>query len=292
VPLGNPIPTNAVSANLGPRYASDRGTSNAATGSKIDITVPTYVVATSATSNSAGQRTLKTEYSYAGMKADTRGRGLLGFRQVMRQQPGPNGDPLTVATQYLQDYPYTGVASRTETYASALNAVSPTNQLSRTVNIYCDQTAASGAETTASETAPCRSSAKIVRPYVRQSIEEGWDLAAKTLPKVTTTNTFNGGGDPLQIVVRTEGTAAGIAQAATKTTTNTYQPDNTAGDSWVFGRLARASVQSVVPNSLVQIQTSAGTAPNASASSGPLPAQPKFTTAQLIPVIETLLLGD
>lgn len=271
VPLSNATPTNGVSGSYGARYTSDRGTGNAASGSKIDLDFPMYVVATSVADSGVAGATVATEYSYLGLKADINGRGLLGFRETRRQSPGPNGQVLSVFTTYLLDQPYIGVASRTETRLGTVN--SPTAQLlSSTSNIYCDQTVP-GAEATATEAAPCPTTAKVQRPYLRQSVETGTDLDGSVLPQVTTTNTFNGSGDPLTIVVATSGSVAGISQTFTKTTSNTYLPDDTscsadASCNWILARLKRASVQSSVPNSLASIATSAGSGANASATSG------------------------
>lgn len=77
-------------------------------------------------------------------------------------------------------------------------------------------------------------------PYLYQSMEEGWDLGAVVLPKVTTTNTYNNSGDPTQIVLKTEGTALGLAQVFTKTSSNQYIADNNSGDNWILGRLQQA----------------------------------------------------
>lgn len=264
--------SNSVSGNLGARYANDRGTSNAATYPMMDYTFPMYVVATTTADSGVSGGKLVTEYSYAGLKAAYDGRGSLGFRETRRQSPTPDNGTMTVLTQRLQQTPYVGVASLTQSWLGTLNAADPT-LLSRTTNLYCDKNAAAGAEGTATITAPCvlPASAKIQRPYLYQSREEGWDPGTHAgLPTVTTTNTFDNGGNPTQIVVNTSGTALGLSQNFNKITTNLYQPDNISGDHWILGRLQRATVQSSVPNSLASISTSAGTAPNASAVKGTL----------------------
>jgi len=276
VPLANATPFNGVSGSYGSRYASDRGTANAASGSKLDLTIPMYVVATSVTDSGVGAATVASEYSYAGLKADTNGRGMLGFREVHRQSPGANGDSLSVFTKYLQDQPYIGTASRSETRYGTVNNTGA-QLLASTSYIYCDQTVP-GAEASATESAPCPTSAKVQRPYLRQSVENGTDLSGAALPQTTTTNTYNGSGDPSTIVVTSTGSVAGIGQTFTRTTSNLYQPDDTscASDTtcnWIRGRLSRASVQSTVPNSLASIATGAGSNPNASATSGSGPTQ-------------------
>jgi len=279
-PLSNPVPSNGVSGSYGARYASDRGTSYAAGSGKVDLSFPMYVVATSVSDSGVGAAKVTSEYSYLGLKADINGRGLLGFREVRRQAPGANGDSLSTFTQYLQSHPYIGAASRTQTRYGTVNNTGA-QLLSTTINVYCDQTAAAGAETSATESAPCATSAKVQRPYLRQSQDSGNDLNGAALPQVTTTNTYNGKGDPTNIVVTTSGSVAGVAQTFTKNTTNTYFTDDTncsapATCNWILGRLNRASVQSTVPNSLASISTSAGSNPNASATTGS--GQTQFAT--------------
>jgi len=290
-----PLP-NSTSGSLGARYTSDRGTgANAASYPVVDLTVPTYVVATTQTDSGVGSSRVSTEYAYAGLKTAFDGRGWLGFRETRKQSPAPDGSNLTVWTQLLQNGPQTGLASVTETRLGPLNATSP-QVLSRSTYVYCDKTAATGAETSATSAVPCPTSAQVKRPYVYQSEERSWDLNGVLLPVVTTTNTVNNDGDPSKIVVQTVGTAVGgLSQTVTRTTTNLYQPDATAGDSWTLGRLSQATVQSSVPNDLGRIATSAGSAPNAS-SVGTIvtpPAQtPPVNTSMLMTIIMQLLDDD
>jgi Salmonella virulence plasmid 65kDa B protein/FG-GAP-like repeat len=260
--------SNSASGSLGARYTSDRGVAGkAASLPKIDVTLPSYVVATSASDSGAGTGPLTTEYSYAGLKAAYDGRGTLGFRETRRQSDASSNSILTVVTQYLQDHPYVGAASATQTYDSGLALLN--RQLSATTSIYCDKTAAAGAETTATPTAPCLTSRKVQKPYLFKTFEQGWDpTSLAALPTVTTTNAFDASGNPTNIAIQTEGDALGVHQVFTKTTTNTYLPDATSGDSWILGRLQQATQRNTAPNSLGSIPTSFGSAPNASAIQG------------------------
>lgn len=286
VPLPNSVPSNGVSGSYGARYVNDRGTpALEAVYPTIDISLPMYVVATSQADSGVGSAKVTTEYSYKGLKADLQGRGLLGFREVLRQNPGANGNPLTVDTQYLQVQPYIGVASRTDTYNAALNAGASGNRLSTTLNVYCDQSALAGAGS-ATDTAPCPVTAKIQRPFLLRTTETGKDLTGAALPQVVTQNTFNATGDPTSIVVTTSGSVAGVSQTFTKTTTNTYFANNTACSDiqtcdWILGRLQRASVQSQVPNSLPSIAASAGNGAYATATAGSGPTRFATLTSSL-----------
>lgn len=81
------------------------------------------------------------------------------------------------------------MASRSETRAGTVNATTA-QLLSTSVFVYCDLTAAPGADAAATEALPCPTSAKVQRPYLKQSVESGLDLNGAALPTVTTTNVF------------------------------------------------------------------------------------------------------
>jgi FG-GAP-like repeat/Salmonella virulence plasmid 65kDa B protein len=267
------------------RYVSDRGdVNNKALFPLIDLTIASPVVVTTTTDVGVGTNTLQAQYAYKGLKAAVDGRGLLGFRQTVQSNKAPNGDDLSIWTDYLLDEPYAGVARRSQTRRGAWNA--PTAQLlSTTSNIYCDRTSAT-APGSAAEAVPCATNARVRRPYLRQSVESGFDLDGTALPTVTTTNTYNDYGDPIDIVVTTDGTIAGVAnQRFTKTTTNWFcapditncpntptgaSPNKISGDNWILGRITRSSVINTVPNLLGSILASAGDAPFATAIVGSL----------------------
>lgn len=289
--------TYASLASSGGRYTSDRDdvSGQAAQYPLVDLTVASPVVITSETEVGVGTNKVKTEFAYRGLKAALDGRGMLGFRQSVQQNTAPNGEALSIFTDYLMDEPYAGVARRTETRRG--NWDQPGAQLlSQTVNTYCDRTSATNPDS-ASEAAPCVTTAKVRRPYLRRSVEEGWDLAGNTLPKVTTVNTYDDYGNPTSIVVTTEGAFAGLgSQQVIKTTTNTFcQPDTagcpnkTSGDLWIHGRLTRSQVTNQVPNALASINAGAGSALGATATSGPVvaPINPAVLNAIL-----SLLLND
>ena len=270
---------------LGARYTSDRDAANTSIYPRLHLTPPISVVSTLTTDSGVGSSTTSSEYSYKGLKGEWNGRGALGFSEIRRESQGPDGNYLTNFTQYLQSHPYIGVASRSDTRRGRVNDAAAT-LLSSATYVYCDKTAAAGAEASATVSQPCPTVAKVQRPYLRQSVETGTDLLSVPVPvpfpTVTTTNSFNGMGDPTSIVVTTAGTVAGLSETYTKTTTNTYLPDNTAGDNWIVGRLQRATVRNVVPNSFASLSVTAGTAPNATATAGVKDAlSPSITPASI-----------
>jgi len=274
VPLSNPYNSASGSLSTYPRYLSDRSTpaspnAYAAVYPMVDVVMPMYVVATSVSDTGVGSSQVSTEYAYVGMKADLN-RGLLGFRQTARQFPAANGTSLTRATQYLQASPYIGAASRAWTKTDTLWSVwTQAGAISTTSYLYCDKTAATGAEATATSTQlPCPTTAKVQKPYLFTTVESGVDPAGYALPTVTTVNAFDLTGNPTSIAITSTGNALGLSQTFTKTTTNVYQADNTAGDNWVLGRLQQATQRNTVPNSLPSIATSAGSATNANATQG------------------------
>ncbi|MBB5370209.1 MULTISPECIES: FG-GAP-like repeat-containing protein [unclassified Janthinobacterium] len=284
--------SNSDSGALGPRYISDRGTANAAAYPLVDLVVPTYAVASTVSDTGVGKTQQTTQYRYAGMKSAYDGRGFLGFREIRRQSEGPNGEPMTVTTQYLQNGADTGMAAWSETWLASL--ATPRDQaqvLSRSSYVYCDRTAPAGAEARATETAPCMTGAKVRRPYLYRSVETGKDLAGNDLPTVTTTNIFNDSGDATQIVMQTTGTALGLAQTFTKTSTNTYFPNTIAGDAWILGRLKKASVANEVPNHLPLIAT-ATTGPVDGVGSNPPPPKPPVNNIDLSAILSLLLDDD
>lgn len=292
------VPLSAsASGSLGARYVSDRWTANAASLPRVDITAPIPIVATVTTDSGVGGARVATEYRYTGLKAATDGRGLLGFREVRRQRTGPDGSALTTVTVYEQRYPYTGTESQTETYRSPLDPLSGA-LLSRSVYLYCDTTAlpsaAAAAATALSSSVSCPVTAKVQRPYLLRTVELGWELnTGSALPMLTTTNSYNSSGDPTSIVVQATGSTLGINQTVTKTTTNTYQTNDTSGDSWILGRLQRATQQNTVPNSLGAVPITAGNAPFATATvgTGPAPsAIPQPISPAVLAVIWQLLL--
>lgn len=292
--LKSTIGTRVPLPNAGTTYIAESSTPAAENpqGNIVDIRPPMYVIPSLTQDTGAGS--LTTTYVYKGLKAQRNGRGLLGFRETRQQSPAPNGDAQTVSTRYLLQHPYIGVAALTETYAGGTSLSG--QRLSRTAYAYCDKNndgTLPAISNVAAPPAPCAVAAKIARPYLYQSIEQGWDLDNNSLPQVKTTNTYTTALDPLTITVQTTGSALGLSQTFTKTTTNSYFDDQTSGDLWILGRLQRSTVRSQVPNHLGNIATSAGTGPNASDQNGSgAPPTPAPLPPEVMSVILQLLLDD
>ncbi|MDT9002476.1 choice-of-anchor D domain-containing protein, partial [Paucibacter sp. APW11] len=269
-----------------PRYSSGR-TAGQSIFPKADVAFPMNVVATVEADTGIAGGALRTEYAYKGLRVATNGRGLLGFMQVNQQNPAPDGSQLNVLTDYFQDHPYTGVAAVSQTFKGPLGSTA--SRLSRSTNGYCEGTAnAAGIQINNGGVAPtpCASSALVQRPYLAQSLEEGWDVNGEALPIVRKTSTYNGDGDPLTITIQTSGSSAGQSQTFTKQVSNSYETADSscAADnkscSWILGRLKRATVSNTVPNLLPSLTASAGSNANATAIAGTL-TLPSSATAEL-----------
>ncbi|MCU6498288.1 FG-GAP-like repeat-containing protein [Rugamonas sp. A1-17] len=230
-------------AAAGTLYTSDFGDKNLKSKYPVrDLNVPMQVVTSLTTDTGVGAGTLTTTYLYAGLRMAYDGRGWLGFREMRTQSPTVNDKFLTVLTEFEQEGVNTGAALLTRTWLGDIGGAEGSRVVSNTYNIYCDKTAPPDAEAGANSGHPCYSTAKVRRPYLYMTQEEGWDLDGTALPTVSTINTFNDSGDVTKIVNSTLGVALGQTQLFIKTTDNTYFPNNTADDKWILGRLKTAKV--------------------------------------------------
>jgi len=221
----------------------------------VDLTGPMYVVATETTSSATGDLLQATEYGYAGLRMSHDGRGMLGFRATSEQTTAPNGEVVTEHTIFSQIGRYVGKPIHLSKRLGRLNdEMAP--YLSLTSNVYCDTTSSDRDGAAATEYAPCATTAKVRRPYLRKSTVETWDANKTPLPVTTTINTVNHNGDVTNVVASRTGTTAGLpGQVSTQSVTNLYYPDNTAGEAWILGQVQRSTVSSSVPNNIDSIAT-------------------------------------
>ena len=117
-------------------------------------------------------------------------------------------------------------------------------------------------------TAPCPTTSKVFKPYVRKTSAWAWDLSGAALPSTVTTITYSG-GYPTLIEKTSTGVGPAGSQTFTQRTVNDYWPDNTAGDNWILGLVKKSTQTSSVPNALEAIPAAAGTNPKATATQGP-----------------------
>ena len=191
----------------------------------LDIQSPLYVVASVSSSNGIGGMTT-TGYTYGGLKNDLTGRGLLGFRWMQTNQIETG---LTSYTEYLQNWPYTGLPSLLK---KSLVGGGNNGVLSQITNNYNCNDAANTAAT------PCVSGAgKRYFVYANQSVERGWDYNGAVLPVITTKTEYDNWGNATKVDVST-------SDGYGKTTNNIYSNDS---GSWYLGRLLKSKVTSVAP---------------------------------------------
>ena len=253
-------------------YTKDTGT-NKATTPKIDLQVPMYVVSSVSKSNGLGGTTT-TNYSYGGLKAEPgTGRGMLGFRWVKRSELETGID---LYTEYRQDWPYTGMATQSQTKVNS-------RLVKQTTNTFDCQALQSAA--------PCTNNPGIsYSPFVKKSIESAWDLDGSVLPEITTAMSYAPDpvdgrfyGDPTRITINAN-------DGSGKTTINEYFPADR--DRWLLGRLRQASVLSynTGDNSIADSQLSM----TLSGYTPPNPAPPSSASQYSLPwyLIDVLLNDD
>ncbi|MDO9054719.1 MAG: toxin TcdB middle/N-terminal domain-containing protein, partial [Gallionella sp.] len=179
----------------------------------VDIQAPMYVVSSVSSSNGIGGNYVS-NYNYVGAKSHMTGGGFLGFRQTINT----DAQGIKSTTTYRQDYPYQGLPLTAEKRTSSgvlLNSVA--NTWTATTNpAWSPQYHAS---------------------QIGQSVESSYELTGGLISTVTTSNVYDGYGNPTSITVSTP-------DGYSKTTTNTYVNDLA---NWYLGRLINATVSSTAP---------------------------------------------
>lgn len=198
---------------------------NSATYPIQDVIGPLYVVSSLSSENGTGETTSAT-YTYGGLKSDLSGRGLLGFRWLQSRQVET---ALTSYTEYLQQWPYTGLPTVVK---KSLAGGGNNGVLSEIVSNYDCNDAASSTVTTCGV-----SPGKRYFVYAKQSRESGWDYNGVALPVITTSTEYDNWGNALKVDVSTN-------DGFGKITINSYSND---GGNWLLGRLLRSSVTSTAP---------------------------------------------
>ena len=218
------------------------------------------------TSNAAGSANV-VSYSYGGLIAELgTGRGMQGFQWMKSKEEATN---IETYTEYRQDWPYTGLPIKKETYynpwclASGQAGPCPStsgNLLSRTGIIYACKTG-TGADcqpvpancNLASNVETCKAIANArVFPYASSVTEQSWDLNGTAMP-TTITNTRSDKsasddlywGDASMVEVITDSSSA----SSKKLVQNEYYPSVTANGKWIAGRLRKSTAVSTLSDS-------------------------------------------
>jgi hypothetical protein len=191
-----------------------------------DLQGPVYVVTRVDTSNGVGG-TYSSTYTYAGAKADLRGRGFLGFRQMQVTDPQTS---IVKTSTYRQDFPYIAMlASAAKTQGSQT-----LNQTTNTLQ-FLNASGAATLSTPSVASAPYRVS-------ISQNVSSSFDLDGSAIPSSTTSYQYDAYNNATQVSVVT-------SDGYSKTTNNTYTNDAT---NWLLGRLTASTVISQAPQQLGQ----------------------------------------
>jgi hypothetical protein len=242
--VGVSLFTNIIYSNSQPK------TSNFSGYPRLRIPTP-KTVSSVQSSNSTGTQSSQ-NYAYGDPLYELgTGRGMLGFQWIKAKEETTG---IETYTEYRQDWPYTGLASLSET---RLAGAGKFGVLKRTQMSYACKTG-TGEDcqpvpancNLASNVATCTGiSGARVFPYASSVTEQSWDLKGSALPITTTTNRYDKSsndalywGDASQVVV----TTSSGASSSMKQVQNEYYPANTSNGKWIAGRLKRARVTSTV----------------------------------------------
>lgn len=217
-----------------------------------DLISTQYVVkrvTSDAPSTANAQDTLSVEYFYQGMRAQSGGRGVLGFERVFTFDVDRQ---ITTETVYHQAFPYTGMPKETIQYLGSWhNDVADHELLSHAVNNY-DHLLLNGGTT--------------VYPFIESSIEQTYSVDqlpsdsntqhTTQLKLVTeTTNEYRAFGthnspvngnygnhvNLMSVKVEQRSAVASSSWIKRTTTSNIYNDDNV--EKWWLGRVSRTDVQ-------------------------------------------------
>ncbi len=259
----------------------------------LSVQPPALVVARVEKPNGVGT-TNAIEYSYGGLKAEIgTGRGSLGFRWIKAKEVETG---IETYTEYRQDWPYVGLPKLSET---RLSGKGNGGLIKRTNTEYACKNGAGNACADvpancnledANKVGVCKplSQARIF-PYAFKTTEESWDLDGSAYPSIA--NEVDYALNGTQFFGEVSKVTVSTSDGYSKVTTNEYHPADT--NQWILGRLKRASVVSVAPDSAggtVGGPTSsppASTTPSAPVSNSSPSAA---SVAWLIPIISQLLL--
>jgi hypothetical protein len=167
-----------------------------------DLQVAMYVVSRVDASNGIGG-TYSSTYAYAGAKAQLRGRGFLGFRQM---QVTDLQTSIVKTTTYRQDFPYIAVTA-------SVIAAKGSQTLNQTTNSFQFLNAAGAATLSAPSitSAPYRAS-------VLQSVTSSFDLDGSAIPTSTTSYQYDAYNNATQVSVVTSDGYARLPTTPTPTT--------------------------------------------------------------------------
>lgn len=212
-----------------------RGTTAAAPD--LDIQSPLYVVARTDASTAQAGKFYTTQYRYAGLRGNTRGRGLLGFasREVLENQvatavgAAPDASQtLRTLIEYRQDWPVAGQPDVIHKYARTTGGAEI--EVNRVTHTWLSRLG----------TAVAAGHPASVQVFLNEVLAQQWELDGAALPSTTTTTTGHDlyGNVPTTTVVSSDGFST--------TTSNEYHGEDVG--RWLLGRVTQSTVSKSTPD--------------------------------------------
>lgn len=224
-------------------YTKGTGTNVMGTG-YLELQAPMYVVASVSSSNGVGNGTVGSSYFYWRARAHLDGGGFMGF-EIVRSCDTNTTPNICTQTTYTQDYPHQGLTAKVLKYIKN-TANSPYLNLVTNNWSYVTDPLVLGANN------PLYRVPQLIRSQeVSYELGGGGTTQGAVVTNVTTTNSYDGFGNPRVISVTSVDVSVSPRLVYQKTTTNTY--DNLEGLNpdgsirWLLGRLRSADVVSTTP---------------------------------------------
>ncbi len=219
------------------------------------IQSPLWVVSRQDASTSvASSPFYSTAYRYAGLKAMTNGRGVMGFAQREVVEGTTNAGvctanttgvncirTLTTYTTFTQSYPLSGRVSHVQKYVAPTTGT-PNQLVNDVTNIWQSRDSLQFPYHPPPATQP-----RIYEVFLTAKTEASWEPSSgASLPNVTTTNPigqWDAYGNALQVIVST-------TDGFSKNTINTFWEDSdpSYATNWILGRLNTTTVSSTLPD--------------------------------------------
>jgi hypothetical protein len=203
----------------------------------LELQAPMYVVSSVSSSNGVGSGTVGSSYFYWRARAHMAGGGFMGF-EIVRSCDTNTTPNICTQTTYTQDYPHQGLATKVLKFVKN-GTTTPYLNLVTNIWGYRNWTYSNNSLLGTIYHVPTLDTTQ----EVSYELASGGTAQGAVITNVTTTNTYDGYGNPMVITVSSTDAAG---QVYRKVTTNTY--DNiTAGVNWLLGRLKTATVSSTTP---------------------------------------------
>lgn len=203
----------------------------------LELQAPMYVVSSVSSSNGVGNGTVGSNYFYWRARAHLTGGGFMGF-EIVRSCDTNTTPNICTQTTYTQDYPHQGLTTKVLKFVKN-GATFPYLNLVTNIWGYRSWTYSNNSLLGTIYHVPTLDTTQ----EVSYELASGGTAQGAVITNVTTTNTYDGYGNPMVITVSSTDASG---QVYRKVTTNTYDNDTT-GMNWLLGRLKTATVSSTIP---------------------------------------------